>query len=139
MKRSLLTAVVSLLAAAAWAAAPAGEPVSLRGEVLDMSCYAAQGAHGKKHAACAKACLLHGAPAGLLTEDGAVYLLVDDHKRMKPYKMLRYLAGKEASVTGTLYRRGGIPIVAVHAVSEGASAAPMKTEEAAPMKDMGSQ
>lgn len=95
-----------------------GGSVTLEGEVLDMVCYIGHEGQGKKHAKCAKACLLKGAPSGLLTEDGSVYLLVEDHHAPRPYEALRRLGGERVKVTGKLQRKKGVQGVVVEAVEE---------------------
>jgi hypothetical protein len=52
-----------------------GEPKTLVGEVVDMSCYLQVGKHGDKHRDCGQKCARAGEPIGLLTQDGAVYTL----------------------------------------------------------------
>lgn len=83
------------------------------GEVLDLACHVAQGAHGADHAGCAKSCVKNGQPMGLLTKDGTVVLLAADHKDGKPYEALKDLAGQNAEVQGSLAERGGIKVVTV--------------------------
>jgi len=83
------------------------------GEVLDLACYVAQGAHGADHAGCAKSCVKNGQPMGLLTDDGTVVLLAADHKNGEPYEALKDLAGAKAEVTGTLAERDGMKVVTV--------------------------
>lgn len=97
----------------------AGEAVTLRGEVVDLACYMAHEGKGEKHMKCAKACLLGGAPVGILGADGSVVLLVEDHNAKKPYKALLELAGMQAEVTGKKYTRGGLTGVVVSAVKKG--------------------
>ena len=53
-----------------------GKKVTLTGEVVDMQCYTASGAHGSDHKECASGCIKGGAPIGLLDKDGKVYVLV---------------------------------------------------------------
>src|SRR5437899_3456779 len=53
-----------------------GRPVSLVGEVIDLSCYLQVGKHGDKHRDCGQKCARNGEPLGLLGEDGAVYMLI---------------------------------------------------------------
>lgn len=55
-----------------------GKPVSLTGEIIDISCYLQVGKHGDKHKDCGQKCARHGQPIGLLTEDGDVYTLIDE-------------------------------------------------------------
>jgi len=53
-----------------------GKPVSVVGEVIDYSCYLQVGKHGDKHRDCGQKCLRAGEPAGLLAQDGTIYLLM---------------------------------------------------------------
>ncbi len=55
-----------------------GKPVSIVGEIIDISCYLQVGKHGDKHKDCGKKCANNGQPIGLLTEDGGVYTLIDE-------------------------------------------------------------
>ena len=55
-----------------------GKPVSLVGEIIDLSCYLQVGKHGDKHRGCGQKCALSGQPLGLLTKDGGVYMLIDE-------------------------------------------------------------
>ena len=52
-----------------------GREITVKGEVLDMTCYIAQNLSGPQHAQCARECIRRGLPAGIKTEDGKVYLL----------------------------------------------------------------
>jgi hypothetical protein len=52
-----------------------GREITVRGEVLDMTCYIAYNLSGPEHATCAKECIKRGLPAGIKAEDGKVYLL----------------------------------------------------------------
>ena len=93
--------------------------VSLRGEVLDLSCYLGHGAKGKKHKKCAKACLVKKhVSAGLLTEDGSVLLLVMDHKHEKAFRGIGELAAENVVVTGTRAKKGGLNAILVHSVKK---------------------
>ena len=55
-----------------------GKAVSVVGEIVDLSCYLQVGKHGDKHRECGQKCVRNGQPVGLLTEDGTVYLLIDE-------------------------------------------------------------
>lgn len=55
-----------------------GKMVTLVGEIIDFSCYLQLGKHGAKHRDCGQKCLKNGAPIGLLTKDGAVYILMEE-------------------------------------------------------------
>ena len=55
-----------------------GKPVSITGEIIDISCYLQVGKHGDKHKDCGQKCARNGQPIGLLTEDGDIYTLIDE-------------------------------------------------------------
>jgi len=55
-----------------------GKPVSVVGEIVDLSCYLQVGKHGDKHRDCGQKCARNGQPLGLLTADGGVYMLIDE-------------------------------------------------------------
>jgi hypothetical protein len=55
-----------------------GEPVTVTGEIIDLSCYLQVGKHGDKHRDCGQKCARNGQPIGLLTADGTVYMLIDE-------------------------------------------------------------
>ncbi|HEY3965569.1 MAG TPA: hypothetical protein VGM05_13515 [Planctomycetaceae bacterium] len=55
-----------------------GKTTSVVGEVIDLSCYLQVGKHGDKHRDCGQKCVRNGQPVGLLTEDGGVYMLIDE-------------------------------------------------------------
>jgi hypothetical protein len=52
-----------------------GREITVKGEVLDMTCYIAQNLSGPQHAQCARECIRRGLPAGIKTGAGKVYLL----------------------------------------------------------------
>lgn len=94
--------------AAADKPAPGGQ-VTLTGEVLDLACYLDHGAHGAKHADCAKTCISSGLPVGLKSADGTVYLLIGDHKPAND--VLAQYAAKTITVKGKLVTRDGINLL----------------------------
>jgi hypothetical protein len=53
-----------------------GKAVTMVGEVVDFSCYIQEGKHGEKHRSCGQKCVQNGNAAGLLTKDGALYMLM---------------------------------------------------------------
>lgn len=55
-----------------------GKTTTVVGEIIDLSCYLQVGKHGDKHRDCGQKCVRNGQPVGLLTEDGAVYMLIDE-------------------------------------------------------------
>lgn len=97
----------------------AGEMVTMTGEVLDLACYLGEGEKGKGHQKCAKECLVkkHVA-AGLLTADGKVYLLVEDHKHEKAFAPVRKLAAEQIKVTGRKTDKGGLQAILVQSLEQ---------------------
>lgn len=98
------------------------EKVTMTGEIVDMACYSAHDGRGAKHAVCAKECALGGAPVGLLTSDGTVYLLLENHskaKAKKPYIEARGKVTETVTITGDFYKRGGLPAIVVNKVEAG--------------------
>ncbi len=81
-----------------------------------MACYTANGDHGAKHKSCAEMCIQGGSPMGILTSDGNVVLLVEDHSATKPYTQLKQDAGDQVKVTGKYFDRGGLPSLVVASV-----------------------
>jgi hypothetical protein len=55
-----------------------GKPITAVGEIIDLSCYLQVGKHGDKHRDCGQKCVRNGQPVGLLTEEGTVYMLIDE-------------------------------------------------------------
>ncbi len=93
-----------------------GKTMTVKGEVLDMACYMGHGAHGAGHAQCAKMCLQGGSPAGLLSSDGKVYLLVADHDKPEPYTEVRKHGAGQVTVTGQFNDRNGVQALVVEDV-----------------------
>lgn len=55
-----------------------GQPITVVGEVIDLSCYLQVGKHGDKHRDCGQKCARAGQPIGLLASDGTVYAVIDE-------------------------------------------------------------
>ncbi|OGF63530.1 MAG: hypothetical protein A2Y62_16440, partial [Candidatus Fischerbacteria bacterium RBG_13_37_8] len=91
---------------------------TVKGEVLDLACYIGHEAKGLKHQQCALTCLKDGQPMGLLTEDGAVYLLLADHQDGKPFNETKNYAALQVEISGTMYERAGIKAVSVESVKK---------------------
>src|SRR5579885_2876283 len=98
-----------------------GKEITTKGELVDMACYMAHEGKGSKHTKCAKMCVLGGSPLGILTADGKVYLLVEDHstaKAKKPYAQAKEMVADTVTVKGDLYERGGAQAIVVESVVE---------------------
>ena len=89
---------------------------TVSGEVLDMACYSSSGASGEGHKSCAAACIKGGSPMGILTSDGSVYLIVENHDKKDAYAEAQKHAGEQITATGTFSDRGGIKTLIVDEV-----------------------
>lgn len=112
MKKFLLPVLVSLLVLALAEGVRLGAEeipadVTLKGTIVDMHCYVTHGIHDAGHTACSNACIARGVPAGLLAEDGTLYVLFEQ----KPFSVKEKVAGLAdvpVTVTGTPVVRSGI-------------------------------
>lgn len=96
--------------------AAAQEPVTVTGEIIDVSCYLSQGSKGKRHKQCAELCAKKGLPIGVLTDSGDVYLLIEDHDDPEPYTSAKGLAGERATVSGKKFSKGGVQSVLIASI-----------------------
>ena len=83
-----------------------GKPVTVTGEVVDVSCYLQLGKRGDAHIPCGSKCIEHGQPIGLLDGDEKLYILfVEDHHPRRDglvdlKKVFAPLLAKTVTVTG---------------------------------------
>lgn len=102
MKTTLVLAVL-LFTAAVFAA----DEVTITGEIVDLHCYTSRAARGEEHAGCSNACISRDVPAGLLTEDGTLYLLVNE-KPVSVKEKVAGKAGKKVTAKGKIVERSGM-------------------------------
>jgi hypothetical protein len=103
-------ALLLLLVPFALLAVADDKTVTLTGEVVDLHCYTSRGAHGEEHAGCANACISRDVPAGFLTEDGTLYLLVNEKMNSVKEKVTGK-AGKKLTATGKVVERSGMKVL----------------------------
>ena len=79
-------------------------PMTMTGELVDMSCYKSKGVAagtGAAHVDCAKVCLLEkGAQMGVLTDGDGVFKIWGATTRDKYAKLMPFL-GQQVEITGT--------------------------------------
>ena len=98
-----------LVAALLLAAAPsldAAEEVTLKGEVVEVSCYSKQGVAkgtGAAHVRCAIDCAKQGKPLGVLTDGDGLFKFVGDYTENNNAKLIPFV-GKRVEVKGALDR-----------------------------------
>lgn len=106
--------LAGLLAALTWSSpARAQQDVTVQGEVVDLACYMAKGSRGAAHKSCAQMCAKNGAPVGVLTDGGDVYLLLDDHNNPDPYETAKKLAGDRVEISGKKFSKPGVTSIVV--------------------------
>ncbi len=88
---------------------------TIRGEVIDMACYLTKGEHGTGHADCAEMCIKDGLPVGILDGSGHVYLCLTAEQKSANSLLVKY-AAKQVKVTGTVYSKGGMDLLAIDTV-----------------------
>ena len=92
----------------------AAKPLTITGEVVDVSCYTQLGKRGPAHKACGAMCVLAGAPVGIVTADDTLYILMPEphHPRRDGKASLakEYAEkmGTNVTVAGMASQYGGI-------------------------------
>jgi hypothetical protein len=107
------------------AAAPAKGPpraTTVRGEILDMSCYVARGFRGAAHRDCGLKCVASGVCMGIIGADSMLYMLTLDHARAMapstfttpdPLDQCKRWVGQVVEVSGGAHQRDGMMILEV--------------------------
>ena len=90
--------------------ANAGGEVTLKGEIVDLHCYVTRGAKGADHAGCSNACISRGVSPGFVSQDGKLYLLLDE-KPLSVKDKVAGMAGQPVSLTGTIVERDGMKVI----------------------------
>jgi len=88
---------------------------TVQGEVIDMACYMTKGEKGAAHADCAQMCINSGLPVGVLDKSGHVYLCMTSNHKPANSLLVQY-AAKQVKITGTVYKKGGMDLLAVDKV-----------------------
>jgi hypothetical protein len=107
MRTRVLTAVALLFASAGAAQEPIisrSAPMTLSGEVVDISCYKQKGVAagtGAAHLDCAKLCVLQkGAALGILSDGDGLFRLWGNMAKDKYAKLIPFL-GQTVEITGS--------------------------------------
>ena len=95
--------VIALLVTAGLAASRAQQPLTVRGEIVEVSCYTKLGVDkstGAAHVACAKDCLSKGQALAILTDGDGLLKITGDYAANKYAKLAAYI-GRQVEMTGT--------------------------------------
>jgi hypothetical protein len=107
-----------------------GRPVTVTGEVVDVSCYLQLGKRGPAHVACGMKCIANGQPIGLLDAADTLYILFPEehHPRRDGQVDLKRvflpLVSKTVTVSGMMTEIRGYRALFVRAEPIGAVAQP---------------
>lgn len=135
--RLLTSALAALTLASPAVAAPGGERIQIKGEIIDTWCYFSgvmggpDAVTGTAHYTCALWCSAGGIPVGLLGEDGQVYMVLKiegDDANASGDTQLR-LAAHEITADGMLYKRDGLNYLVVEKVVSDAGITKMNHED----------
>jgi hypothetical protein len=97
-------------------AQPKGERATVNGEVVDLWCYLEGGDRGPAKKECATACAKAGNPIGVLDAKGNLYVAAGLRDHQSAQSVLLSKMSDQVTVTGTLVRKGGLPMIYVDAV-----------------------
>jgi hypothetical protein len=81
----------------------AQQPLTVRGEIVEVSCYTKLGIEkstGAGHVACAKECAAKGQPLAILTDGDGLLKITGDYAADKYAKLTPFI-GRQVEVTGT--------------------------------------
>ncbi|MDO8489505.1 MAG: hypothetical protein Q7S42_05290 [Candidatus Omnitrophota bacterium] len=128
---------LSVLAVLVFSGRAFAEEKTIKGEVIDVSCYVAEGAKGDAHKECAIVCIKAGQPAGILEEGtGKVYVAAkeEDHMKNSGTELLPYVA-KMVEVKGSVSERGGVATIDVKEIKEIENATSMMEKKGSGMME----
>ncbi len=118
MRRHLQLTTLAAGFLLAWTATAARSADSVTGEVVDLTCYMVhpETGSGPGHKTCASMCLKKGLPAGLLTADKQLYLLLEDHDNPRAYAAIKDKAAEKITVEGQKVTQNGMQGLVVEVV-----------------------
>ena len=101
MRTHRILAIVAILGATT--PARAQEALTLRGEIVEVSCYTKLGVEkstGAQHLSCAKECVAKGQPLGILTDGDGLLKITGDYAANNYAKLTSFI-GRQVEVSGT--------------------------------------
>ena len=91
-----------------------GNPIELRGEVVEVGCYLRDGSRGEGHKACALTCLKNGGQLGIVEDGtGVLYPLARAAPATDPSAAVREQIAEHVAVRGRVYQRAGSRVLVV--------------------------
>ncbi len=98
--------IVAILLTSGLVAVSAQDSLTMRGEIVEVSCYSKLGVEkstGAAHVACAKDCVSKGQPLAILTDGEGLIKITGEYAANKYAKLVTYI-GRQVEVTGTTDR-----------------------------------
>jgi len=98
--------IVAILLTSGLVAVSAQDSLTMRGEIVEVSCYSKLGVEkstGAAHVACAKDCVSKGQPLAILTDGEGLIKITGDYAANNYAKLVTYI-GRQVEVTGTTDR-----------------------------------
>jgi hypothetical protein len=115
--RMLKLAVPALLLVAIFAAGEVGKSMTIKGYVLDSACAFTKGLKKPISAECATQCAKAGSPLVILTTSGTIYWpIADTTPSTGQNDKLIEFAGKQVTVSGKVFQRGGSTAIVISKV-----------------------
>ena len=115
--RMLKLAVPALLLIAIFAAGEVGKSMTIKGYVLDSACAFTKGLKKPISAECATQCAKAGSPLVILTTSGTIYWpIADTTPSSSQNDKLIEFAGKQVTVSGKVFQRGGSTAIVISKV-----------------------
>src|SRR5438874_11924256 len=109
-----ITGALTLLFAAALYATETSKTTTVKGYVLDSACAFTKGLKKPISAECATACAKAGSPLVILTPSGTIYWpIADSTPSSSQNDKLLPFAGKNVSVSGKVFERGGSKAIVI--------------------------
>ena len=105
-------------------------PVTIEGEVVDTWCYTSGvmgPGRGEVHKSCARKCVGGGVTAGIVTDDGTLYIAAKHKAYNGCAGLLLPFVASRVKVSGWLAEKGGVKLLKINTVEKVNSAAPAAT------------
>ncbi len=96
---------------------PAGEEVTITGQVIDTYCNTVMGVAGATHKACAEVCAKSGEALAILSSDGTIYLPVSAKPADPQNARLLPFAESRVKVTGTHRENHGLHTIEIKTIA----------------------
>ena len=91
---------------------------TVKGEVIDITCYVRHDSKGAEHIKCATVCANLGMPLGVLEDETENVYLIIPSGHEDPKKAVMPFLGKKVKIDAILYTMGGLTGLEIESISE---------------------